>query len=987
MVSMAERRMHYRIFVASPGDVARERQGAREVILSLSYRLGSHGGFVLEPVGWETHASLDADRPQSLINPLVRECDVFVGILWSRFGTETGVAESGTAEEFSEAQQVRRRTGARPAMMVLFSDAPVPMERLRDSEGRRQFDRTLEFRERYEKSSGLAERYKDIHEFERKLREQLESWCGARFAAAPGVPPAADTSALHREYIQLLFNTHKDLPVSGFETNLRIPIDLKSVFVPLRARIAALDRERTSDPAAARAELQPAEGVRDFAWAWGFAAQRDIRLVVVLGQPGSGKTTLLKHLALLCASGKAGDLGLTAEVVPVFVPLRQLKTDGDFAAALQAASEPPLRGYPPNFFASALGDGRCLLLLDGLDEVADRAQRERVSRWIEELAVRYPRNRIAVTARFAGYRDARLGKGHLELSIERFGRDEIESFLRRWYGAVQTRLYGDSPQTVQRAEELATGLIRAILEHDEIRVLATNPLMLQIIALVHRDRGALPKRRVELYEECTNVLLEHWDRAKGLDTPLSAREARQVLQPVALWMHLETNRIHAPRGEILPVITEQVARLSRPLDAEAFLRSVRDRSGLLTGHGVDEYGFQHLSFQEYLAAEEIRNTRRFDVLVRHYDESWWREVTRLFVGLGNPNYFDDFMRAVAGAGKLAGHESFTAECIRDALLASAEPFLDAATSKRPWWHRVRDWPGDYDAHAGRYAALLALKSLPAGELARAADRLVGLRRDSKRSVRHLALELLVAGGVYSDEVIAEGVDLHTGMPLLRVNHIDRTELVLIPAGVFMCGEPARPETLPSFYLARYPVTNAQYAEFLKANPKAAKPEYWDDERFNQPQQPVVGVSWGEARTYCEWVGLRLPTEWEWEKGARGTDGRTYPWGNEEPDETRANYDMKVGQPTPVGSYPAGASPYGLLDMAGNEWEWTASLYKKGEDWRTVRGGSFYSDARLLRAAIRSNYRPDFRNHDFGFRCAQDPEEQVSGVRDQVSGKT
>ncbi len=281
----------FRIFVASPGDVARERQVAREVILSLSHRLGSHGGFVLEPVGWETHANLDADRPQSLINPLVRECDVFIGILWSRFGTETGVAESGTAEEFTEAERVRQQTGERPTMMVFFSDAPVSMERLRDSEGRRQFDRTLEFRERYEKSSGLAERYKDVHEFERKLREQLESWCGARFAAAPVSPPAADTAGLHREYLQLLFTFHKDLPVAGFETNLRIPIDLESVFVPLRARIAALDGERTSDPGVERAELQATEGVRDFAWAWQFAAQRDIRLVVVLGQPGSGKTT------------------------------------------------------------------------------------------------------------------------------------------------------------------------------------------------------------------------------------------------------------------------------------------------------------------------------------------------------------------------------------------------------------------------------------------------------------------------------------------------------------------------------------------------------------------------------------------------------------------------------------------------------------------------------------------------------------------------
>ena len=964
----------FRIFIASPGDVARERQVAREVVLSLSHRLGTYGGFVLEPVGWETHAQMDAGRPQGLINPLVRECDVFVGILWSRFGTETGVAESGTAEEFAEAERLRKEIGDRPTMMVFFSDAPVPRERLRDPGDRGQFDKAEEFRNRYEKAGGLAAPYNDIHEFERNLREQLEAWCAQRFQLSTEVPHSADTASLHREYLQLLANFHKDLPVAGFETNLRIPIDLESVFVPLRARIAALERERKPDPSAERAEQSPGEGVRDFAWAWQFAAQGDMRLLVVLGQPGSGKTTLLKHLALVCASGRTGELGLTADTVPVFVPLRRLATGEGFAEALQAASEPPLRGYPPNFFAPSVQDGRCLLLLDGLDEVADRRQRETVSRWIEELAAHHLRNRIIVTARFAGYRDAPLRVGHLELAIERFGKDEIEGFLRRWYRAVETTLQGSTPESAQRADEAASGLIRAVLDHEEIRVLATNPLMLQIIALVHRDRGTLPRRRVELYEECTNVLLEHWDRAKGLDTGLSAREARQVLQPVALWMHGETSRIHARESEMLPVIEDHVARLPRPLDAAQFLRSVRDRSGLLTGYGVDEYGFQHLSFQEYLAAEEIRNARGFDILVQHYDESWWREVTRLFVGLGNPNYFDEFMRAVARAGKLAEHASFTAECIRDALQPSADPFIEEATVTRHWRERLRAALHGSEATKGRYGALLAMRALPQLELARIAKGLAALQRDPEAAVRRLVAELLLASGQYGAEALAEGVDPESGLPRVRVNPVDHAELVLIPAGPFKVGSnPPREMTLPAFYLARYPVTNAQYGELLKANPRVKAPEYWDNERFNQPQQPVVGVSWEEARVYCEWAGLRLATEWEWEKGARGTDGRTYPWGEEEPDASRATFGDPNGQPTPVGSCPAGASPYGLLDMGGNVDEWTDSWYdEEKKDIKTVRGGTFDVAAQFLRAAVRSGSLPDYRNLDVGFRCAQDP---------------
>ena len=152
----------------------------------------------------------------------------------------------------------------------------------------------------------------------------------------------------------------------------------------------------------------------------------------------------------------------------------------------------------------------------------------------------------------------------------------------------------------------------------------------------------------------------------------------------------------------------------------------------------------------------------------------------------------------------------------------------------------------------------------------------------------------------------------------------------------------------------------------------AAPQYWNDSKWNESSQPVVGVDWNDATAYCQWAGKRLPTEWEWEKGARGTDGRPYPWGYNKPTKELANYEMNVGHPTPVGSYPKGASFYGLMDMAGNVWEWTASLYKEEEQWRTLRGGSLFDDADALRAAFRNCSLADSRNSSIGFRCAQDP---------------
>ena len=166
----------------------------------------------------------------------------------------------------------------------------------------------------------------------------------------------------------------------------------------------------------------------------------------------------------------------------------------------------------------------------------------------------------------------------------------------------------DESKWEKKGKDDALLLVERIIKSEHIRKLAVNPLLLQIIALVHRDRGTLPQRRVELYEECTNVLLEKWDMAKGLDVLLSAREARQILQPLALWLHEEDERRSAPMDEIKRVIKEPLEKIGKSnVDTETLLTNIRDRSGIFMGYSESEYGFTHLSFQEYLSAEQIRN--------------------------------------------------------------------------------------------------------------------------------------------------------------------------------------------------------------------------------------------------------------------------------------------------------------------------------------------------------------------------------------------
>jgi formylglycine-generating enzyme required for sulfatase activity len=237
------------------------------------------------------------------------------------------------------------------------------------------------------------------------------------------------------------------------------------------------------------------------------------------------------------------------------------------------------------------------------------------------------------------------------------------------------------------------------------------------------------------------------------------------------------------------------------------------------------------------------------------------------------------------------------------------------------------------------------------------------------------------------------------------NPIDGYEMVLVPAGKALVGDPPFEVNLPDYYLGLYCVTNVQYAAFLSAaQPSDGDLEKWvlldsdchvvrsdsgygvDDEE-GYGDHPVVQVSWYGAEAYCEWAGLRLPSELEWEKGARGTEGEVYPWGN----EWKAEYCRHAGnrgseRTCRVWEYPDGVSVWGCYNMSGNVWEWCADCYDAGVyksyatgdltppstgSSRVVRGGSWRSDFPwFFRAAYRIYNGPSNRYGYPGFRCAR-----------------
>jgi formylglycine-generating enzyme required for sulfatase activity len=211
-------------------------------------------------------------------------------------------------------------------------------------------------------------------------------------------------------------------------------------------------------------------------------------------------------------------------------------------------------------------------------------------------------------------------------------------------------------------------------------------------------------------------------------------------------------------------------------------------------------------------------------------------------------------------------------------------------------------------------------------------------------------------------------DPYVGFRVVAVDPVEELDWVEVPAGSYPVGRDGGEHDvveLEGFELARTPVTNAQYAAFV-AEGGADPPPHWPA----PGDHPVTFVDWFEASAFCTWSGGRLPTEAEWEKGARGADGRRYPWGDDEdPSRAAVGAGLKDGTTSPIDAHRGGASPYGLLDMAGNVWEWTSSDH--GGDQMVLRGGSFASPGLAwARCAMRSRSRPQRRQAHIGFRVAR-----------------
>ena len=841
-----------------------------------------------------------------------------------------------------------------------------------------------------------------------------------------------------------------------------VQLPLATAYVPLRAKpMPRLGEEPLSGMLLPRHMREPSDDVQSKESDNDIALNEVLGLgnrLVIIGGPGCGKTTVMLHMAwALAASLLAGQneparsrlgLGLPPDALPlpILVPLASFARYRRNLAHHTPAREKSLSFFishhliskdanfdlPADFFVKLLTDGRnVMLLLDGLDEVANEDERAEVRQSVEELVAGKSALRVVVTCRTIAYRSGRtaLGADFREIAVLPLNRElHVRPMITQAYACIHPH---DTALRIERIADLLNGIDRLEAERrvrlgEDAAAFVDSPLMVRLLLIVHVNNRTLPDERAELFDKAINALLQvDYGREESDIRELSTdwKLYRDMAQHLAFHMHRQgkDQGREIEEGNLKIALRKELEFLPH---IDGFLVHARQRGSVLEERDR-AYRFIHLAFQEFLAARHILKIigaegreAMLAVLETRLEDPWWREPILLLASYMGSDAAKSAREFIAGLSKLGEAANTRFSAAELAATAALEWRESGDALKADCAKRIVELLGDEDG----------LRNSKPVIRARAGDRLAALG-DPRFDPQRFYLpndEWLGFVRIPADPDFMIGTRSGDFDRVMEAVGASKENTDFFKAEINDQPTPTR-----EFYIARYPVTVAQFRAFVEATGF----KLGDENALRDPDsRPVRYVSWHEALAYCDWLndvlmksppthktnrspdealraesglgedppglrrraapsGLReliqtgnwritLPSELELEKAARGRlVGAFFPWGDKS-DINKANYGFEIDDTSVVGCFPPNG--YGLHDMLGNVWEWTRSLWGfdypyplddlKREDLmagndkgRVVRGCSWDFNLDFARCAVRCWSRPDDRNLSIGFR--------------------
>lgn len=743
--------------------------------------------------------------------------------------------------------------------------------------------------------------------------------------------------------------------------------------------------------------------------------------IVILGSQGSGKTTILMNIANLISRGILGDLsnanerlGIIVELpIPILIPINAF---GEYLTNLPKNVDPSektllyfIERYmmlrqanlflESDFFSKLIMSGKHIaFLMDGLDEIADDNLRIQISRAIQDLANVPYHFSFIVTSRTAAYQgECVLPSDFWVFNIKPLTSKNVFSMIEK----ICNVIYKNDSMKKQNIQNLVNSIEQLEENRKKLNLsygrLIDTALMVRIIITLYLKSGQVANRRTDLYRAYIDTVLQHLYYPDFSIAQRVSRYAgsidiqRRLLTHLAFEMHKNETTVLS-ENEVNRIITSQLEG-SYTYDLvinirSQFIASIKLRGGIFESHR-NKSKFTHLAFQEFLTGQYlVENLHKPLDIAKFFKErsritkTWWKEPALHTIGL---LYSKDEMN-----GKML-----------------IELFTDIGEEERK------------------------IKNVYLSALRIAGESCIEYKFD-KEFVIGIAHKI---ESILFNRLPIDSISIHQLVQLGRILGVigdTRMEVscsiphtIKIQKGSFFMGHPLdfKVIDMPSlqsgvyvveldeYWIGKYPVTVYQFGQFIQAGGyekdgqrfwtragwewkkenDVNNPAYWKDPTYHVNNYPIIGVSWFEAIAYSNWLSetternFRLPTEAEWEKAAGGRG--IWPWGSDFSFEKTNTSESHIGQPTCVGLFKEGGSKWGIMDCAGNVWEWCNSQYRTYDPYdpsdnreeterispRIIRGGSWLNNKDRARVANRDHYFPGDRHFDVGFRIAEDKE--------------